>query len=139
MKKIFFMFVLFLIPFAVKANIMCNDGTTSPSCQDCHQGCCSHHGGCANSNYNNTVNTNNTYNNTENNDSYDETSDEKNDLYDETDDENYETTTENDDADNETDNATKSSETTNATDFLIGTGILGGIGYGIYKAKTKNK
>ncbi len=40
--------VLFLfLPLVVNANIMCNDGTRSPSCQDCHQGCCSHHGGCA--------------------------------------------------------------------------------------------
>ena len=31
----------------VFANIMCNDGTRSPSCSDCHRGCCSHHGGCA--------------------------------------------------------------------------------------------
>ncbi len=27
-------------------NITCNDGTTSPTCQDCHRGCCSWHGGC---------------------------------------------------------------------------------------------
>ncbi len=32
----------------VKANIMCNDGTVSKSCTDCHSGCCSYHGGCAN-------------------------------------------------------------------------------------------
>lgn len=36
-----------LIPFNVKANIMCNDGTVSSSCIDCHRGCCSQHGGCA--------------------------------------------------------------------------------------------
>lgn len=27
-------------------NIICNDGTVSPTCQDCHRGCCSYHGGC---------------------------------------------------------------------------------------------
>lgn len=42
-----FFVVSFALPINVKANIMCNDGTTSPSCQDCHRGCCSHHGGCA--------------------------------------------------------------------------------------------
>lgn len=36
------------IPTIVKANIICNDGTISKSCQDCHQGCCSRHGGCTN-------------------------------------------------------------------------------------------
>ena len=41
-----------LYPKVVFANIMCNDGTVSPSCTDCHQGCCSWHGGCA-SNYSN--------------------------------------------------------------------------------------
>ena len=33
----------------VDANIMCSDGTTSPSCTSCTKGCCSHHGGCASS------------------------------------------------------------------------------------------
>ena len=33
----------------VGANIMCNDGTESPTCTTCHQGCCSWHGGCASS------------------------------------------------------------------------------------------
>lgn len=39
---------LLLIPINVKANIICNDGTRSPSCSDCHRGCCSSHGGCTN-------------------------------------------------------------------------------------------
>lgn len=26
--------------------LMCNDGTLSPTCDFCDQGCCSHHGGC---------------------------------------------------------------------------------------------
>lgn len=45
--------IVFCLIFAntkvVYANIMCNDGTESPTCSDCHQGCCSWHGGCANS------------------------------------------------------------------------------------------
>ena len=28
-------------------NITCNDGTISPTCKDCHRGCCSWHGGCS--------------------------------------------------------------------------------------------
>ena len=39
--------ILFLCPSYVRANIMCNDGTPSPSCSVCSRGCCSHHGGCA--------------------------------------------------------------------------------------------
>lgn len=27
-------------------NVTCNDGTVSPTCKDCHRGCCSYHGGC---------------------------------------------------------------------------------------------
>lgn len=46
-KKLCLLFVLFLLfPIFVKANIMCNDGTESPTCNDCHSGCCSWHGGC---------------------------------------------------------------------------------------------
>lgn len=30
----------------VKANIICNDGSVSNTCTDCHKGCCSKHGGC---------------------------------------------------------------------------------------------
>lgn len=30
----------------VLQNVICNDGTPSPTCKDCHRGCCSHHGGC---------------------------------------------------------------------------------------------
>jgi len=43
----FFLFLLFF-PLIVKANIVCNDGTVSATCGDCHQGCCSRHGGCTN-------------------------------------------------------------------------------------------
>ena len=46
--KTILLLVIF-IPLSVNANIMCNDGTVSPSCADCHRGCCSHHGGCASS------------------------------------------------------------------------------------------
>lgn len=53
-KKVFVIIVLFLfLPISVKANIICNDGTESPSCSDCHQGCCSWHGGCRNNSYSN--------------------------------------------------------------------------------------
>lgn len=41
--------LLITLPIAVNANIVCNDGTVSPSCADCHRGCCSHHGGCSSS------------------------------------------------------------------------------------------
>ena len=48
MKKALLLIVIFVINAkVVSANIMCNDGTESPSCADCHSGCCSHHGGCA--------------------------------------------------------------------------------------------
>lgn len=38
-----------LAPLGVRANIICNDGSVSKTCGDCHQVCCSHHGGCASS------------------------------------------------------------------------------------------
>lgn len=50
MKKYFIVFLLsfFLLNIQiVSANIMCNDGSVSPTCSDCHQGCCSWHGGCS--------------------------------------------------------------------------------------------
>lgn len=31
---------------AQELNIICNDGTESPTCEVCRRGCCSHHGGC---------------------------------------------------------------------------------------------
>lgn len=45
--KVLLIALLFIFPTFVYANIMCNDGTTSPTCTDCHRGCCSRHGGCA--------------------------------------------------------------------------------------------
>ena len=55
MKKIvkYSIIICFIfIPMAVKANIVCNDGTVSSSCGECHRGCCSRHGGCTdNPNY----------------------------------------------------------------------------------------
>ena len=45
-SKLKLVIVLLLIPLTVYANIECNDGTISPSCSDCHTGCCSRHGGC---------------------------------------------------------------------------------------------
>ncbi len=47
-----FLIVLFFYPIIVKANIVCKDGTISPSCSDCHRGCCSKHGGCSSSSSN---------------------------------------------------------------------------------------
>lgn len=31
---------------ATELNVICNDGTVSPTCEVCRRGCCSHHGGC---------------------------------------------------------------------------------------------
>lgn len=49
-KKYLVIFIVSFLCFfpVVNANIMCNDGTMSPSCENCHRGCCSHHGGCSN-------------------------------------------------------------------------------------------
>lgn len=70
-KLIVFTTILLIFPFVVNANIICNDGTISPTCVDCHQGCCSKHGGCSNNNNNvknNNSNTNSKSNvNTESN------------------------------------------------------------------------
>ena len=54
MKKNIYILLITLFVFlinvkSVYANIMCNDGTESPTCSDCHQGCCSWHGGCSDS------------------------------------------------------------------------------------------
>ena len=55
MRKVFnniiilFVLTFIFIPNVALANIVCNDGTTSPSCTDCHRGCCSKHGGCSSS------------------------------------------------------------------------------------------
>ncbi len=48
MKRILLIIVacILFFPMIVKANIVCNDGTVSSSCADCHKGCCSRHGGC---------------------------------------------------------------------------------------------
>ena len=70
MKKVLLIIIL-MFPLTVWANIVCNDGSVSPSCLDCHTGCCSNHGGCTNnpnSNYdynksNNNVKTNKTVDN----------------------------------------------------------------------------
>ena len=43
------MFLFFISPIAVSANIICNDGTVSKTCSVCSRGCCSRHGGCSNS------------------------------------------------------------------------------------------
>ena len=48
MKKRMIILTIILFCFCIKvnANIICNDGTESESCTDCHQGCCSGHDGC---------------------------------------------------------------------------------------------
>jgi hypothetical protein len=47
-KKCLLLLIIFLLvlPITARANIICNDGTESSRCQDCHRGCCSGHGGC---------------------------------------------------------------------------------------------
>lgn len=52
--------IVLTTPIFISAKIMCNDGTQSPSCYDCHGGCCSGHGGCAD-NYKFNDNDNNNY------------------------------------------------------------------------------
>lgn len=62
-KKIAFIILtlIVLIPsYNVHANIICNDGTISSVCGDCHKGCCSRHGGCTAGAANNTQNSDNT-------------------------------------------------------------------------------
>ncbi len=46
-KSILYLFLFILFPISVNANIICNDGTVSDTCYDCHRGCCSKHGGCS--------------------------------------------------------------------------------------------
>ena len=46
--KILPLILLLLLPISVNANIICNDGTISPTCTTCRAGCCSYHGGCSN-------------------------------------------------------------------------------------------
>lgn len=45
---------LLFVPIVVNATITCNDGTPSPTCEDCHTGCCSRHGGCTDNPNNNS-------------------------------------------------------------------------------------
>ena len=52
--KVLLFLIISLIAFTpniVLANIRCNDGTYSPTCTYNHSGCCSHHGGVADSGY----------------------------------------------------------------------------------------
>ncbi len=55
---VLFLIILIFYPVVVKANIVCNDGTTSPSCSTCHKGCCSKHGGCSSSSSNGSSSSN---------------------------------------------------------------------------------
>lgn len=52
-KLFVFTIILLMIPSIVNANIVCNDGTESPTCIDCHTGCCSGHKGCTDRSNNN--------------------------------------------------------------------------------------
>lgn len=65
-SKMFFVIIIIIIinilVIDVKANIICNDGTISSGCADCHQGCCSRHGGCT-PGYTGSSNNSNNYNN----------------------------------------------------------------------------
>ena len=48
----------------IKANIICNDGSESATCSNCHTGCCSGHLGCTDIDYNysqNDVGSNNNH------------------------------------------------------------------------------
>ena len=58
MKKVLVFIISFLVLFVgnVNANIVCNDGTVSKTCTDCHRGCCSGHDGCtANPNHGDNI------------------------------------------------------------------------------------
>lgn len=46
MKKVIISTLILLFPIVIQANIVCKDGTISPSCTICNRGCCSRHGGC---------------------------------------------------------------------------------------------
>lgn len=81
--RLFFVYILILFsfilsPVIVNANIICNDGTESRSCLDCHRGCCSGHDGCTDNpnsyNYSDeSYDDKNEYNSNESNIVYDET------------------------------------------------------------------
>lgn len=64
-----FTLLIILFPTVVNANIVCNDGTVSPSCSDCHKGCCSKHGGCSSGASNNSSSSSGTTDNYSNNNS----------------------------------------------------------------------
>ncbi|MBR3898179.1 MAG: hypothetical protein IKJ43_02730 [Bacilli bacterium] len=71
-KNCVLLLLLVIIPLNVKANIMCNDGTESPTCTDCHRGCCSWHGGCR------TYSNNHYYQNNNNDEYYEEDEEDSN-------------------------------------------------------------
>lgn len=64
-----FVLLIILIPVNVNANIVCKDGTVSPSCNDCHRGCCSKHGGCTNASSGSSSSSSGTTNNSSSNNS----------------------------------------------------------------------
>lgn len=132
--------ILLILPMSVSANIICNDGTISPSCQDCHRGCCSRHGGCSNSlasdnsNYNSYIDEGNSSNNNVKVSEEDllEKNENKNESYiDEIIDEDYS-------SDN---NFVFNGDTDDTQDddgnFLGGLAIISIVGYLVYKKKKK--
>jgi len=120
MLRIVIILSVLLVPLNVKANIMCNDGEPSPTCQDCHQGCCSHHGGCkTNYDYQN-------YNNYE----YSDYSNDDNEEEYEYDDEEYED-------DEEDDEEEYDEKSLLVFSGLYGMASIGTVGYAIAKSKHK--
>lgn len=137
--------VLLLMPITVSANIICNDGTVSPSCTDCHRGCCSRHGGCSASTSNDSTNTGNNVNDNYDNQSYAEQEEAENNDYDSqpvVEQEEFEETEDEYDVSKSNiidDDKKENDDSSNALDTILGLGITGGIGYGIYRLVRKKK
>jgi len=137
--------VLLLMPITVSANIICNDGTVSPSCTDCHRGCCSRHGGCSTSTSSDSTNAGNNVNDNYDNQSSAEQKESENNDYDSqpvVEQENLEESEDEDgmsksniiDDDNE-----ENDDSSSDLDTILGLGVTCGIGYGIYRLVRKNK
>ena len=109
--------LVYIIPVNVYANIQCNDGTISPSCSDCHRGCCSHHGGCASSSSPSASNNNSNVNATVEEDTDIEFTDTSSDEPEETE-------------DNQEEVVTKEENTEKKDDDSFASGLLGLLGIG---------
>ena len=48
MKRIIIILIVIIVCICIDGNatIICNDGSESKTCTDCHKGCCSGHNGC---------------------------------------------------------------------------------------------